>query len=525
MKKTSDIVPSPYIYIRYLIIILLHHFYLRSIFAISSQIFANLIEEMICLGYNLSMKINEIIPFSKFESTEIDYKLHLDKNDPVSWAKSIAAFGCREGGLIIVGVDNSGNVAGISYEEVDDSKNLVYRIIDRMVKPGIVPVRFETKKLEDSDRYLLIIHIGKGHQLLFIRNGDYSETIYSRKDGLTVPASVEEIKWMFYEQRSFSFDSEPTRKEYSPSDFAMLSAYYEEEFPEEGGLTKSILISIGAITPEGHLTRGGELFTDKCSNPNANCHCRLWPGKDKGDDFAVDDKEFQGNLLSLYDFMMNFIQRHTSNGLLKIDGGHKRLPAYPKRALEEALWNAIAHRDYLIDGGQIDIDIFKDRIEICSPGSFLPGNIGEDTNLAMIPSRRRNNVICDILALVNKMQRNGSGFRKIVAEYKDERQSKKPKLFILPTSVLITLYDIQIDRAQNLLLPEMSKKELKFAEQILDACSKEPKSSSELLSYTDYKSKNSLMNNIIKPLIKAGLLENTEPNMQSRNNKFVKKIK
>ena len=70
------------------------------------------------------MKINEIIPTAEFESIEVDYKLHLDRKDPVSWAKSVTAFGCKDGGLIIVGVDNSGNVAGISYEEVDETKKL-----------------------------------------------------------------------------------------------------------------------------------------------------------------------------------------------------------------------------------------------------------------------------------------------------------------------------------------------------------------------------------------------------------------
>lgn len=471
------------------------------------------------------MKITEIIPAAEFESSEIEYKLHLDKDNPISWAKSIAAFGCKEGGLIIIGVDNYGNVSGISYDEVDETKNLVYRTIDRMVKPGLVPIRFETKKTEIPDRFVLIIHIGKGHQILYIRNGDYSETIYTRKDGLTVPATIEEIKWMFYQQRSFSFDSEPTELKYDLRYFSELSRYYEDEFQEESGLTKSILISVGAITPEGYLTRGGELFIDDCSNKNANCHCRMWPGMDKGDDLALDDKEFQGNVLALYNFMMDFIQRNTKNGLLKIDGGHKRLPSYPKRALEEALWNAIAHRDYLIDGGQIDVDIFQDRIEICSPGSFLPGNIGEDTDLAMIPSRRRNNVICDILALVNKMQRNGSGFRKIVAEYKEVAKSKKPRLHILPSSVMITLYDIQMDETKNILLAPMTKKEQDFTDRILEACSKEAKSSAELLSYTDYKSKNSLMNNIIKPLIEAGLLECTESNIRNKNNKFKKKTR
>lgn len=115
------------------------------------------------------MKITEIIPATEFELLEIEYELRLDKKDPISWAKSIAAFGCKEGGLIIVGVDNDGNIAGISYDEVDETKNLVYRIIDRMVKPSLVPIRFGTRETEIPKRYVLIIHVGKGHQILYIR--------------------------------------------------------------------------------------------------------------------------------------------------------------------------------------------------------------------------------------------------------------------------------------------------------------------------------------------------------------------
>ena len=79
-----------------------------------------------------------------------------------------------------------------------------------------------------------------------------------------------------------------------------------------------------------------------------------------------------------------------------------------------------------------------------------------------------------------------------------------------------------MDETKNILLTPMTKKEQDFTDRILEACSKEAKSSAELLSYTDYKSKNSLMNNIIKPLIEAGLLECTESNIRNKNNKFKK---
>ncbi len=55
-------------------------------------------------------KLNELLPFSEHESADIDYKLHLDKNNPKSWAKSIVAFSNGEGGCLAIGADNDGNV-------------------------------------------------------------------------------------------------------------------------------------------------------------------------------------------------------------------------------------------------------------------------------------------------------------------------------------------------------------------------------------------------------------------------------
>ena len=42
------------------------------------------------------------------------YKLHLDKNNPKPWAKSIVAFSNGEGGCLAIGADNDGNMVGVS---------------------------------------------------------------------------------------------------------------------------------------------------------------------------------------------------------------------------------------------------------------------------------------------------------------------------------------------------------------------------------------------------------------------------
>lgn len=46
---------------------------------------------------------------------------------------------------------------------------------------------------------------------------------------------------------------------------------------------------------------------------------------------------------------------------------------YPERAVENALVNALVHRDYLVVGGGIHINIYGDRLEIVSPGGMYDG--------------------------------------------------------------------------------------------------------------------------------------------------------
>ena len=62
-----------------------------------------------------------------------------------------------------------------------------------------------------------------------------------------------------------------------------------------------------------------------------------------------------------------------NRSIIKLGESHVEVDAFPERTLFEGVVNAYAHRDYLLDGTQIHVDLFSDRLEISSPGSLFLG--------------------------------------------------------------------------------------------------------------------------------------------------------
>ena len=51
------------------------------------------------------------------------------------------------------------------------------------------------------------------------------------------------------------------------------------------------------------------------------------------------------------------------------------IPEHIERSVMEVITNALAHRDYLIQGSEVHVDMFDDRMEIYSPGAMPEGRL------------------------------------------------------------------------------------------------------------------------------------------------------
>ena len=89
------------------------------------------------------------------------------------------------------------------------------------------------------------------------------------------------------------------------------------------------------------------------------------------------------------------------------------------RSVFEALVNDLIHRDYLINGSEVHMDMFDDRLVIYSPGGMPDGMQIQERDIDDIPSTRRNPILADIFARLGYMERQGSGLSKICTAYEN----------------------------------------------------------------------------------------------------------
>ena len=134
---------------------------------------------------------------------------------------------------------------------------------------------------------------------------------------------------------------------------------------------------------------------------------------------------------------------HSANGFKKEANETIAYVAYPPRSIAEGVVTAIGHRNYYMQGTQVEVNIFYDRLEITSPGALLGvRKLVKETNIASIIPRRRNEVICNLLEMCKYMEKKGSGFDNIEADYVGMGGKHVPYITADSSSFTLTLPDL-----------------------------------------------------------------------------------
>lgn len=102
-------------------------------------------------------------------------------------------------------------------------------------------------------------------------------------------------------------------------------------------------------------------------------------------------------------------------------------PEYPDFAWQEALVNAVAHRDYEMQGRETEIWFFEDRLEVSSPGELVPPVTVDALREGRRAHVTRNPMLVRVLADAEIMRDEGEGILRVFREMTD-RFLREPEM-------------------------------------------------------------------------------------------------
>ncbi len=116
----------------------------------------------------------------------------------------------------------------------------------------------------------------------------------------------------------------------------------------------------------------------------------------------------------------------------------REVPEYPDFAWQEAIVNAVAHRDYGDQGRGIEVWFFDDRLEVRSPGELVPPVTLKQLHDGAPVHASRNPLIARILVEAGIMREEGEGVPRIFAEM-SESFLRHPEFSVEASTFSVTL--------------------------------------------------------------------------------------
>lgn len=389
------------------------------------------------------MNIEELIG----EATEYDKKLALETKRPKSWCKSVSAFANGNGGTLYFGVANDGTIVGLENPESDAE------IISEAIKVHLNPIPDVNVSFEKVDDVILVVvKIMAGQQTPYYYDGDGQLIAYVRVGNESVPADPIKLRELVLKGSGETYDSLKSKYSFSDMAFTKLKSVYKQRTGNT--FEDTDYESFGLVDDNGNLTNAGALLADESPVKHSRLFCTRWNGKTKAAGIvdALDDKEYTGGLVVLLQAGLDFVTNNSKKSWKKVSDARIEMPDYPERAVLEGLVNALIHRSYTELGSEVHIDMFDDRIEIYSPGGMVNGISLKGRDILNIPSKRRNPILADIFSRLKYMERRGSGFKKIVADYEKQpnyTEDIRPIFDGEYEDFILTLFNVNYDDTQS----------------------------------------------------------------------------
>lgn len=417
------------------------------------------------------------------------------------------------GGVIVFGLDESQSFEAVGVYNLQDLQKKVTEQCQQMAPPvravftmahwrGKDFLAAEIPGLDYADRPCYYKGAGRIRGS-FIRTGDAD-----------LPMTDYEL-YSFEAFRKRIRDDERTvdRASVEVLDQKRLSQYVEEKkknHPKFSMLPEPVILDMLNITRNGKITLAALLnfgiypqsfFPQFAITAIAVAGYEIGDADREGLRF-IDNERIEGNLEDMMEGALSFCRRNMKVRTV-IDpetGARNDRTEYPMAAVREAVLNSLIHRDYSIytEGTPIQIDFFKNRLEIHSPGG-LYGRLTID-ELGKARPDLRNPTLAVMAEMMTESENRYSGIptmRKAMAAMK----LPEPLFENRRDEFVVTLFNGELEEKDHEFIPSGSTEDM-----ILAYCLT-PRTKKEIAGFLGMKTTWYMMKRYVEPLVNQGKLQ------------------
>ena len=325
------------------------------------------------------------------------FTLEFKQGGTTQLGRELCAFANATGGIILIGVTDDGRIIGVQGQNKLKSE---IQAIARSVEP---PLLIDIDAVDSVLVVSIPAQTGKPYS--------FAGKFYLRDGASSQQMSRSEIREFFFKEGVIHFDETPCDRFSPETDLDKISwdsfsrrAKIPPDMDRITALRNLHLLSGDRMTHAGAwlLAKDIRKFTT-----SADVSCALFLGTDKVR--ILDRQDFSGDIYSMIDAVVTYILAKINVELIIKHVKREERPELPEEALREAVVNALAHRDYR-STANVQIYIFKDRVEIVSPGGLPAGMLAADLGKKSVP---RNPLLFGMLYRMDAVEHIGSGIKRI----------------------------------------------------------------------------------------------------------------
>jgi len=404
---------------------------------------------------------NPDLDFFSSQYLEGQYFERKETRKPDMLSNTISAFANsnHEGGLLILGIDDTGNIVGTA-KSGQEWKNKIQKGLNDNIPQAKYDLKWHPCKSTSGrdDSILLIFVYFSPDKVIEKTNGD----AYKRIGDETLRMSDDEKRELRYAKGELEFEKE-CPAEFNPEllDKDVVTEFVDQMKAKEGLImpvaVDELLLSKGLVVKKAdklYLNYAGIILLSKDPAyflPGAKIHFLKYTGTEEkfgAEHNVVKEAVFDGPLpkviLKVRDFVKSQLREFQH---LDETGKFVEETEYPELAWLEAIVNALVHRSYSIKNSKIFIKLFDDKIIIESPGKF-PGVVTSH-NLIHYP---RNPVLMTAMKYFGHVKMVREGTKRMFYEMA-KMQLPPPEIKEAPrehpTHVLVTLFNHVDERTKK----------------------------------------------------------------------------